>query len=128
MSIRLRDHGLTLTMFGLFVVFLLGQVGTGYRTYNADQKEHGESTIDLGAYLKTGHFVEATFENWESEFLQMGSYVLFTVFLFQRGSSESKDPDEQQPQDEDPRENQSADAPWPVRRGGVALRLYEHSL
>jgi Domain of unknown function (DUF6766) len=45
-------------------------------------------------YLASDSFVEVTAENWESEFLQMSIYVLFTVFLFQRGSSESKSPDE----------------------------------
>jgi len=44
------------------------------------------------------------FENWESEFLQMGSYVLFTVFLFQKGSAESKDPEKEEAQDADPRQ------------------------
>ena len=68
-------------------------------------------------------------ENWESEFLQMGAYVLFTVFLFQRGSSESKSPDEEEAVDRDPRlESDKRQAPWPVRRGGWVLRLYEHSL
>ena len=50
-----------------------------------------------------GHFVEATFENWESEFLQMGAFVLLTVFLVQKGSAESKDPDDGDRRDEDPR-------------------------
>jgi Domain of unknown function (DUF6766) len=46
--------------------------------------------VGFGTYLATGHFVEATFENWESEFLQMASYVLLTIWLIQKGSSESK--------------------------------------
>ena len=126
-----RDYGLTLTMFGLFVVFLIAQSVTGHHEYNQDQQEHGEATVGYAAYLRTGHFVEATFENWESEYLQMGLYVLLTAFLFQRGSSESKDPDGDETVDEDPRGagvGARADAPWPVRRGGVALALYEHSL
>ena len=125
----LRHHSLTLTMLILFVLSLLGQSLTGWQTYNDDQKEHQETTIGLGAYLRTGHFVEAVFENWESEFLQMGSYVLLTVFLFQRGSSESKDPDNEESVDEDPRTAKDrVDAPWPVRHGGLPLRVYEHSL
>jgi hypothetical protein len=72
--------------------------------------------------------MEATFENWESEFLQMGSYVVLTAFFFQRGSSESKSLDDAE-QDEDPREAEiRADSPWPVRYGGLPLRLYEQSL
>jgi hypothetical protein len=116
-------------MVGCFIVFLIAQTLTGQRTYNEDQLEHGESTVDLGSYLRSGHFIEATFENWESEYLQMGLYVFMTVFLFQRGSAESKDPDKEESVDRDPRlDAGKEDAPWPVRRGGLILRLYEHSL
>jgi hypothetical protein len=125
----LRDNGLSLVMFGLFVFFLIAQSITGLGVYNDDQHEHGGATISYPEYLHTGHFVEATFENWESEYLQMGAYVLFTVFLFQRGSSESKDPDKEEAVDEDPRQAQDRpDVPGPVRGGGLALKLYEYSL
>jgi len=125
----LRDHSLSLVMFGLFALFLFAQSVTGLSVYNDDQREHGEATISYPEYLRTGHFVEATFENWESEYLQMGAYVLFTVFLFQVGSSESKDPDKEESVDEDPRQAQDGpDIPWPVRAGGLALKSYEYSL
>jgi hypothetical protein len=69
------------------------------------------------------------FENWESEFLQMAAYVLLTVFLFQKGSSESKKPDEKNLEDESPSTKRSdPGAPWPVHRGGLLLKLYSHSL
>jgi hypothetical protein len=62
-------------------------------------------------YLTTRHFAEATFENWESEFLQMGAFVLLTVFLRQKGSGESKQ-DHDDPRDKDPRGHQDdPDAP-----------------
>ena len=125
----LRDNSLSLVMFGLFALFLFAQSVTGHAVYNDDQREHGEATISYLEYLRTGHFVEATFENWESEYLQMGAYVLFTVFLIQRGSSESKDPDKEESVDEDPRRAQDRpDVPWPVRVGDPVLKLYEHSL
>lgn len=124
-----RDNGLLLTMFGLFVVFLVAQSVTGYRVDNNDRQEHGKPTIGFSDYLTSGHFIEATFENWESEYLQMGAYVFLTAFLVQRGSAESKDPDKEEPVDEDPRqERHRPDAPWAVRHGGVVLTLYEHSL
>jgi hypothetical protein len=124
-----RDNSLSLVMFGLFAVFLIAQSITGFAVYNDDQREHGEQTVSYPEYLGTGHFIEATFENWESEYLQMAAYVLFTVFLVQRGSSESKDPDKDEPVDEDPRQAQDRpDAPWAVRYGGPVLKLYEHSL
>jgi hypothetical protein len=125
----LRDNGLSLVMFGLFALFLFAQSVTGFSVYNDDQREHGEETISYPEYLRTGHFIEATFENWESEYLQMAAYVLFTVFLVQRGSSESKDPDKDEAVDEDPQQARDRpDAPWAVRHGGPVLKLYEHSL
>jgi hypothetical protein len=103
---------------------------SGTATYNQEQQEHGSrEQVSVLKYLSTGDFVEATFENWESEFLQMGMYVVLTAVLYQRGSSESKPLNEPAPQDQDPREataNQSM--PWPVRSGGWVLALYEHSL
>ena len=124
-----RDHGLLLANAGLFVVFFAGMALAGVRAYNGDQLAHGAAAVSLWGYLRTGDFVEATFENWESEFLQMGMYVVLTAYLFQRGSSESKPPDSPAPPDEDPRDaDKRQHVPWPVRRGGVVLSLYENSL
>jgi uncharacterized protein (DUF486 family) len=124
----LRDNALSLTMFGLFLVFLVAQSFAGFRANNNDNTEHGQPRESYTEYLASGAFVEATFENWESEFLQMGAYVLLTAFLIQKGSPESKDPDGEE-SDADPRaERDNPDAPGPVRRGGLALTLYEYSL
>lgn len=66
----------------------------------------------------------AVFENWESEFLQMAAFVLLTVFLRQKGSPESKSISEK-----DGKEFPvTAASPWPVRRGGWVLLLYQNSL
>ena len=124
-----RDNSLSITLCGLFLVFLLLQSITGWRTSNQDNQEHRQPTQSYGSYLTSAHFVEATAENWESEFLQMASYVVLTALLIQRGSPESKDPDAEEPVDEDPRRaRERGDAPGPVRRGGLALVLYQHSL
>jgi hypothetical protein len=91
----------------------------GASSYSEDQVAHGEPAVSVLEYLGTGAFAEATFENWESEFLQMGMYVILTVFLFQKGSSESNPMDRDAPQDQDPRDAKpKANTPWPVRRGG----------
>jgi hypothetical protein len=125
----LRDHGLELTMFGIFAATLIGLAFTGWNEYNEEQTDHDQPQVSLIEYLATPNFGEAVFENWESEFLQMGSYVLLTAFLFSRGSAESKDPDKSENVDEDPREaDKRRNVPWPVRRGGLVLTLYEHSL
>jgi len=124
-----KEHGLLLANAGLFLVFFGGMIVSGASTYSEDQLAHGQPAVTLAQYLATGDFVEATFENWESEFLQMGMYVLLTVFLFQKGSSESKPVGRDAPQDQDPRDaTVKAATPWPVRRGGWVLKLYEHSL
>ncbi len=125
----LRNNGLAIAMFGLFAIFLFAHCVTGQHAFNQEQRDHQQPPIGYGAYVRSGDFVESVFENWESEFFQMGGYVLLTVFLFKKGSSESKDPDGDESVDEDPRTAQERpDIPWPVRRGGVALALYEHSL
>ena len=124
----LRDNALSVTMFGLFLVFLVAQSFAGFRSNNNDNQEQGKPRESYAKYLTSGAFVEATFENWESEFLQMGAYVLLTAWLIQKGSPESKKPDGEA-SDADPRaERDNPDAPGPVRRGGLALTLYEHSL
>jgi hypothetical protein len=125
-----RDNSLSMVAAGLFlVVWLGGQAVTGWHVYNEDQQAHSQPTIGFGAYLTSAHFGEATFENWESEFLQMGAYVLLAVWLRQRGSAESKIPDETDDVDADPEAHRDdADAPWPVRRGGLALAVYRRSL
>jgi hypothetical protein len=88
-----RDNGLSLVLVGLFVLFLVGQTFSGWLHYNEGQQQHRQPQVGLFEYIRTGSYGEAVFENWESEFLQMGLYVLLTTFLFQRGSAESKDPD-----------------------------------
>jgi hypothetical protein len=125
----LAQHSLSITMFLLFAVFIVLQSVAGHRTYNEEQRAHQESPITYGAYLTQGHFIESVFENWESEFLQLSAFVLFTVFLRQRGSPESKKLHGREPQDMDPnRAKHGKHVPWPVRRGGFVLRLYENSL
>jgi hypothetical protein len=125
----IRDHGLALALFGLFAVFLVAQSLAGWRSHDADLREHGEPTVGFGEYLTTGHFVEATFENWESEFLQMAAYVLLTIWLVQKGSSESKPPQGDPAKDADPRSSGDLErAPRAVRAGGWRLVVYENSL
>lgn len=122
----LRNHGLSLLMLcGFFACFLVGQTLTGRNEYNEDRSKRGMNEASLWEYLQSGHFAEATAENWESEFLQMFIYVLATAFLYQKGSAESKDPRKKH---EHVCRRSRPDSPGPVRRGGWALRLYEHSL
>ena len=125
----IRDRALTLVLMTMFLVFLSGQFVTGLNEYNATQAEHGEPVVAMSEYLTTGHPWEATFENWESEFLQMAVFVLLTTFLIQKGSPESRRPEVKELVDADPRDFvNEPDVPWPVKRGGWILSIYEHSL
>ena len=125
----IRDRALTLALMAMFLLFLGGQLLTGFAEYNREQTQHGQTAVVLRSYLTTGHLWEAIFENWESEFLQMAAFVLLTTFLTQKGSPESRTPDVEEPVDADPRDfAANPDAPWPVKRGGWILRLYENSL
>jgi hypothetical protein len=127
---KLRENGLSLVLLLLFVLTLgLGQTWTGLRESNAEAVWHGKAPESLQEYLLGSHFWEATTENWESEFLQMGIYVILTVFLYQKGSAESKSLSGDEPVDREPRTRRNKRrAPWPVRRGGWVLTLYKHSL
>jgi hypothetical protein len=125
----LRDNGLSVALFSLFLISLVGQALTGWRAQAEELRLHGLPEIGFLTYLTSGHFISAVFENWESEFLQMAAYVLLTIFLFQKGASESKKPDEDNPEDESPSaKRNNPQAPWPVHRGGLLLKLYSHSL
>lgn len=124
----LRNNGLSIAMFLLFAISLVGQVAAGHRVHNADQQEHGQPAVQLGEYLRSGHFIEAVFENWESEFLQMAAFVVLTAYLYQKGSPESRKLEGEPDLDKHPGRSKKKDSPWPVHRGGLVLKLYSHSL
>ena len=125
----LRNNGLTIVVMALCLLLIVGQTLTGWKSHDDDRKDHQRSELSLGQYLRSGHFAEAIFENWESEFLQMGAYVVLTAFLFQKGSAESKDPDKKEKVDEEPEKHRDGpDAPRSVKSGGTRLKIYKHSL
>ncbi|MCE3225538.1 MAG: hypothetical protein K0S32_89 [Bacteroidetes bacterium] len=76
-------------------------------------------------YLASGHFLQATFENWESEFFQMALFVVFTACLKQKGSSESNPIEETDAEDEC---EAKEDSPPAVKKGGIYLTFYKYSL
>ena len=119
-------NSLSIAFLILTAISLTLQWITGLHQYNEFLTEHHQSTVGMFVYLKSGHFIEATFENWESEFFQMALFVWFTVFLRQKGSSESKQLTGKEEVDRQPKK--SANAPWPVRKGGLFLTIYKHSL
>lgn len=122
-----RNNSLSIVFFLLFIMTIIGQIFFGLKEFNKELGEQGAKAVSLAEYFGSGHFVESTFENWESEFLQMALFVILTIFLQQKGSSESKDFDKDEEVDREPDPKRDG-APWPVRRGGFILWLYKYSL
>lgn len=127
MKTFLRNNGLCICFLILFFGSLIGQTLLGFQEHNKELIDEGGKMINMSAYLLSGHFIESTFENWESEFLQMGLFVVLTIFLKQKGSSESKKLDEKEEVDREP-DPKRKNAPWAVKKGGFILALYKHSL
>ena len=122
-----RNNGLSIVFMSLFIISLIGQFFTGFAHHNQERMQDGQSEISLYEYLFSGHFIQATFENWESEFLQMALFIALTISLYQKGSSQSKKIDEEEEVDREPSAS-APGAPWPVKKGGFVLKLYKHSL
>ncbi|SHH27052.1 hypothetical protein SAMN05421866_2432 [Chryseobacterium oranimense] len=119
-------NSLSIALIVLMLSCLAGQFFTGWTTLNKELAEEGSPQLSLATYIHSGHFIQATFENWESEFLQMMLYILLTVSLRQKGSSESKSLEGEEEVDKEPEAHPKA--PWPVKKGGIWLSLYKHSL
>jgi hypothetical protein len=108
----LKENGLSIVFFLLFLITILGQAFTGYHELIKEINEKEPAfTLTFSQYLSSGHFFQATFENWESEFLQMALFVILTISLKQKGSSESKKLEGNNKVDKEPN-SKKKDAPW----------------
>jgi hypothetical protein len=86
----LYSNSLLLVMGAIFVLSWLAQSLAGLVVYNQEQADHGQPTVDWPAYIASPDFWNRTLQNWQSEFLAVGSMVAFTIYLRQRGSPQSK--------------------------------------
>ena len=127
MRVFFRNNGLSFVFLLLFIAALLGQFVTGFKQNNKERREDDKAQLSWEQYISSGHFIQATFENWESEFLQMALFVVLTISLRQKGSSESKKLSGEDEVDRKPSAKRKG-APWPVKKGGVWLKIYNHSL
>ena len=87
---RLYENSLVVVMTAIFLASLFGQSVTGWSEFNEEQRDHGAQAVSWLAYLGRSDFWEKTLQNWQSEFLAVGSMAVFTIYLRQRGSPESK--------------------------------------
>ncbi len=126
-----RDNSLSLVFGGLLLITLAAQSWWGAALYNEEARTAGLQEISLWRYVTSSTFAVDVAENWQSEFLQFVLYIFFTVWLVQRGSSESKRPgNEGRESDEQQRvkSHAQADSPAWAKVGGWRTRVYSHSL
>jgi hypothetical protein len=86
----LYEHSLSLTLFSLFLTSFGLHAWGGMRQYNEEQLRHAGESVSLQQFIGTSDFWQQSFQNWQSEFLSIGVIVLLTIFLRERGSSQSK--------------------------------------
>jgi hypothetical protein len=84
------ENSLVLVMVAIWVASWFAQSVTGVTEYNADRLDHHQATVSWAEYLTRSDFWEKTLQNWQSEFLAVGSMAILAVYLRQRGSPESK--------------------------------------
>lgn len=131
MKRSVRDNGLSLFFFAIFLLALLGQSVAGLLRTNQELAEHGQPLETYWSFVFSSDFVVDVAENWQSEFLQFLLFIAATVWLVQRGSPESKKPGDE---GVDSDENQKVGAYTPAngprwaRVAGWRRTVYENSL
>jgi hypothetical protein len=127
----LRDNSLSVFFFAIFVMAVAGQSRGGPRADNTEQSSHGEPGVTYLQYLTSADFGEALMENWQSEYLQFTLFILATIWLVQRGSNESKPPQDIGTES-DQRQlvggHAQANSPLWAKVGGWRTHLYSNSL
>jgi len=126
-----KDNSLSLAFLALLLLALVGQALTGVAEFNSRQIADGASQLSLGQYLVSSSFAVDVAENWQSEYLQFALYIVATVWLIQRGSSESKKPGDIGPQSDQAQKvgaHAKADSPRWAKSGGWRTAVYGRSL
>ena len=123
-----RDNGLSMVLFAVFAATIIGMSIVGWRSENNDLTDHNQRTQSYTSYITSGNFVEAVFENWESEFLQMWALVVLTIFLRQKGSEDSKPMRGDAPQDTSSRFTIIRSTTWKKKQRAIKHAIYSHSL
>jgi hypothetical protein len=124
------DNSLSLFFLGLFLLSVIGQSIAGLSEFNEHQAQHGEATVTYLRFLRTSTFGADLLENWQSEWLQFWVFAVATVWLVQKGSNESKKPEDVGLEsDEEQRVGRFAgkNAPRWAKVKGWRLTLYSNS-
>jgi hypothetical protein len=127
----LRDNGLSLVFGLLFLAALVGQAIAGHADFNNQQITAGGETKSLLQFVVSSEFAVDVAENWQSEYLQFFLFILATVWLMQRGSPESKMPDELGSETDEQQQlgrHTTAGSPKWARVGGWRTTVFSQSL
>jgi hypothetical protein len=127
----LRENSLSIVFLVIFLAALTGQALVGHGLFNHDQLLHHGDPVSLGRYLTTSEWAVDVSENWQSEYLQFSLYILGTVWLIQRGSPESKPPDDVGLESDEAQRigrYARADSPLWARVGGLRTAIFSNSL
>src|SRR5829696_6308092 len=128
---RIRDHGLSVFFGTIFLLALIGQAIAGTADYNNRQLASGGDPVSLLQYVTSSTFAVDVMENWQSEYLQFLLFILATVWLIQRGSTESKEPGQEGGEsDKEQKVGRHADSDTPAwaRTGGLKTLAFSNSL
>jgi uncharacterized protein (DUF486 family) len=126
-----REQSLTLCFTVLFLAALIGQALVGHADFNHEQAAHQEEAISLGTYVTSSVFWVDVMENWQSEYLQFTLFILATVWLVQRGSTESKQPGEEGGEtaaEQRIGRHAEPDSPEWAKAGGLRTLVFSNSL
>jgi hypothetical protein len=126
-----RESSLALFFLAIFLAALVGQALVGHSDFNNQQIAHQDPTMSLGQFLTSSAFLVDVMENWQSEYLQFSLFILATIWLVQRGSTESKPLGKEGTEsDEEQKIGRHAeeDSPAWAKVGGVRLWLLSNSL
>jgi hypothetical protein len=126
-----REQSLTLFFTALFLGSLIGQALVGHSDFNHEQVAHGDAALSLGRYVSSSSYWVDVTENWQSEYLQFSLMILATIWLMQKGSTESKPAERLGTEsDEDQKVGEQADQDSPkwAKVGGLRTFVYSWSL
>jgi hypothetical protein len=131
MRLWARNNSLSLFFGVLFLASVAGQSIAGHLDFNEVQRAHGEPTISYLRYLVSSDYGQAVMENWQSEYLQFALLILATIWLVQRGSNESKPPEDAGLESDAEQllgPHTQRNSPRWAKAGGWRTQLYSNSL
>ncbi len=125
------NHALSLFFGVIFLGSLVGQSLFGLAVYNEEQQEHGSEPVSYLEFVTSSEFLVDVAENWQSEYLQFFVFIIATIWLVQKGSTESKQPGDDgigSDQEQLVGKHAKQDSPTWAKVGGWRQMFYSNSL